>query len=129
MISHYGIFDFRPEWVCEGDSTSRPLTYFHGEPCNSTTELRAEASPIAHSDTEHPPVLIFNGVEDQTPPIRTARSNRDAMSAARDLVGYQEYEGVGHVYFDRDSDRREDAFQDSQQRMVRMLFEEPRSDI
>lgn len=129
VIPHYGIFDFRPEWVCERDATSRPLTDFLGKPCDSATELRAEASPVAHIDSDHPPVLVFHGVEDQTLPIRTARSYRDALSAASVPVGYQEYEGVGHAYFDRDSDRREEAFQDSHQRMVRMLFEGPWSDV
>jgi len=129
LIPHYGIYDFRPAWVCERDSTRVPVTEFLGESCASATDLRAEASPVAHIDSDHPPVLLFHGTEDQTLPIKTARSYRDALSAAGISVDYREFEGVGHAYFVRDSNRKEEAFQESHRRKVRMLFEGPWSDI
>jgi len=129
VIPHYGIFDFRPEWVCERGSTRVPLEAFLGEPCEEATELRAEASPAAHVDGDHPPVLLFHGEDDQELPVRTARAYRETLEEAGVPVEYREFEGVGHQYFARDTDRREDVFQESHRRMVTILFEGPWSDI
>jgi acetyl esterase/lipase len=129
VIPHYGIFDFRPEWVCERGSTRVPLEEFLGKPCDEAIELRAEASPAAHVDSDHPPALIFHGEDDTELPVRTARAYRERLAEAGVPVEYREFEGVGHQYFARDTDRREEVFLESHRRMVTVLFEGPWSDI
>ena len=128
VIPHYGIFDFRPEWVCERGSTRIPLEQFLGESCEGATEMRAEASPAAHVDGNHPPVLLFHGTDDEVLPVKTARTYRDTLLDAGVPVEYREFEGVSHQYFARDTDRREEVFQESHRRMVTGLFEGPWSD-